>query len=224
MSQLLRVRIWDLPTRLFHLVLALAVVGAVVSAKIGGAAMAWHFRFGYVVFGLLVFRLAWGLLGGRWSRFASFLYSPAVTVRYLLGRSRPEERLDVGHSPLGALSVFALLAVLAVQVGTGLVGDDEIAHVGPLNRFVASATALAATAWHKGFGQWIILSLVALHLAALALYAWRGRNLVAPMVHGDKILPAGTPASDDALAIRLRALVLALASAAAVWAVVRLGG
>jgi hypothetical protein len=65
---------------------------------------------------------------------------------------------------------------------------------------------------------------VALHVAAVALYAWCGRNLVAPMLHGDKTLPAGTPASDDALAMRLRALVLALASAVAVWAVVRLGG
>jgi cytochrome b len=218
------VRVWDLPTRLFHWALALAVVGSVASAKIGGAAMVWHFRLGYLVFGLLVFRLLWGFIGGRWSRFASFLYSPGVTLRYLRGRATPQDRLDVGHSPLGALSVFAVLAVLAVQVATGLVGDDEIASVGPLNRYVANATGLAATAWHKTWGQWAILGLVALHVAAVALYAWRGRNLVAPMLHGDKTLPAGTPASDDALAMRLRALVLALASAVAVWAVVRLGG
>jgi cytochrome b len=218
------VRVWDLPTRLFHWALALAVVGSVASAKIGGAAMVWHFRLGYLVFGLLVFRLLWGFIGGRWSRFASFLYSPGVTLRYLRGRATPQDRLDVGHSPLGALSVFAVLAVLAVQVATGLVGDDEIASVGPLNRYVANATGLAATAWHKTWGQWAILGLVALHVAAVALYAWCGRNLVAPMLHGDKTLPAGTPASDDALAMRLRALVLALASAVAVWAVVRLGG
>lgn len=224
MSELQRVRIWDLPTRVFHALLALAVVAAVVSAKIGGAAMAWHFRFGYLVFALLLFRLLWGFVGGRWSRFASFLHAPAVTLRYLRGRSSPADALDVGHSPLGALSVFAVLAVLAVQVATGLVGDDEIANVGPLNRFVAGATGLAATAWHKGWGQWTVLGLVALHVAAVAVYAWRGRNLVAPMVHGDKILPAGTPGSDDARAMRLRALVLALASAVAVWAVVRLGG
>ena len=224
MSELQRTRVWDLPTRLFHIVLALAVVGSVVSAKIGGAAMAWHFRLGYLVFGLLVFRLLWGFLGGRWSRFASFLYSPAATVRYLRGRAAPGERLEVGHSPLGALSVFAVLAVLAVQVATGLVGDDEIASVGPLNRYVSGATGLAATAWHKQWGQWIILALVALHVAAVALYAWRGRNLVGPMLHGDKALPAGTPASADSLSMRLRALALALASAVTVWAVVRLGG
>lgn len=224
MSELRPVRIWDLPTRLFHGLLALAVIGAVVSAKMGGAAMTWHFRFGYLVFGLLLFRLAWGLVGGRWSRFTSFLYSPGVTWRYLRGRIDAPERLDVGHSPLGALSVFALLGVLALQVGTGLVGDDEIANVGPLNRFVAGATGLAATAWHKSWGQWMILAMVVLHVAAVGLYAWRGRNLVAPMLHGDKPLPADTPHSDDAPAMRLRALVLALASAVAVWAVVRLGG
>lgn len=224
MSELQRVRVWDLPTRLFHVVLALAVIGAVVSAKIGGAAMVWHFRLGYLVFGLLVFRLLWGFLGGRWSRFASFLYSPAVTLRYLRGRATLADRLEVGHSPLGALSVFAVLAVLAVQVATGLVGDDEIANVGPLNRYVSGATGLAATAWHKQWGQWIILALVALHVAAVALYAWRGRNLVGPMLHGDKTLPPDTPASDDAVSTRLRALALALASAVTVWAVVRLGG
>lgn len=224
MSELQRVRVWDLPTRLFHVVLALAVIGAVVSAKIGGAAMVWHFRLGYLVFGLLVFRLLWGFLGGRWSRFASFLFSPAVTLRYLRGRTTPADRLEVGHSPLGALSVFAVLAVLAVQVATGLVGDDEIANVGPLNRYVSGATGLAATAWHKQWGQWIILALVALHVAAVALYAWRGRNLVGPMLHGDKTLSPDTPASDDAVSTRLRALALALASAVTVWAVVRLGG
>ncbi|MEN9418897.1 MAG: hypothetical protein RI988_2517, partial [Pseudomonadota bacterium] len=62
------IRIWDLPTRAFHGLLALAVVGCVVSAKIGGAAMVWHFRLGYLVFGLLLFRVIWGLVGGRWSR------------------------------------------------------------------------------------------------------------------------------------------------------------
>lgn len=224
MSELQRVRIWDLPTRLFHILLALAVACAVVSAKIGGGAMVWHFRFGYLVFGLLIFRLLWGFVGGRWSRFASFLHSPGSTLRYLRGRATPADGLDVGHSPLGALSVFAVLALLAVQVATGLVGDDEIASVGPLNRYVAPAAGLAATAWHKGWGQGIILALVALHVVAVALYAWRGRNLVGPMWHGDKTLPAGTPGSNDATSMRLRALVLALTSAVAVWAVVRLGG
>ncbi len=218
------IRVWDLPTRLFHWLLTLAVIGLVVTAKVGGNAMAWHFRLGYLVLGLMVFRLLWGVVGGRWSRFASFIYRPTTTWRYLRGAGRREEHLDVGHNPLGSFSVFALLLILLVQLGTGLVADDEIANVGPLNRFVDTATGLAATGWHKSFGQWLVISLVLLHVLAVLYYLWRRRiNLLRPMISGDKVLPAGTPASADALPQRLLALVLALVCAAAVTWVVRLG-
>ncbi len=206
-------RVWDLPTRLTHWLLAAAVIGAVVTAKIGGGAMVWHTRLGFLVLGLLSFRILWGLFGGRWSRFASFVYSPATLWRYLRGRARPGEQLDVGHSPLGALSVFALLAVIAVQLGTGLVSDDEIAFIGPLNRLVSIDTGLAATSWHKTWGQWMVLALVALHVLAIVVYLLRRKNLVTPMITGDKALPPGTPASADGL--RQRGLAVALAVAAA---------
>jgi cytochrome b len=213
------VRVWDLPTRLFHVLLAASVIAAVVSAKIGGNAMVWHFRFGLAVLALLVFRFAWGLLGGHWSRFGSFLHGPGALWRYLRRAPRPGERLDVGHSPLGALSVWALLGLLAVQVGTGLVADDEIATVGPLSRFVEIDTALAATSWHKGWGQDLLLAAVALHVLAIIAYRVFGRtDLAGPMVHGDKRLPADTPASADGTPQRLLALALAGAAAAlAVW-------
>jgi cytochrome b len=219
------VRVWDLPTRLFHWGLALTIVGSVLSAKIGGNAMVWHFRFGFVVFTLLTFRLLWGLVGGRWSRFASFIYAPATVLRYLRGQTRAGEHLEVGHNPLGSFSVFALLVLLSVQVGTGLVADDEIANLGPLNRFVSGATALDATAWHKRWGQALILVLVVLHVGAILFYLWRKRiNLVRPMVSGDKPLPAGTPASADGLPQRLLALLLLALCAGIVAWVVRLGG
>jgi cytochrome b len=217
-------RIWDLPTRVFHWALALCIVGSVISGKVGGAALIWHFRLGYVVFGLLVFRLVWGLVGGRWSRFASFIYSPATVVRYLRGQSRPGEHLDVGHNPLGSFSVFALIGILVVQVGTGLIADDEIASTGPLNRFVESATGIAATGWHKGYGQWILLTLVALHIAAIVWYLLgKKTNLVRPMLSGDKTLPAGTPAATDTGASRLLALLLGAFCAALVTWVVSMG-
>jgi cytochrome b len=218
------VRVWDLPTRLFHWTLAAALVGSVVSAKIGGNAMVWHFRFGYVVFALLLFRVLWGLVGGRWSRFVSFLYAPATLLRYLRGQTKPSEWLDVGHNPLGALSVFALLLVLAAQVATGLVADDEIANIGPLNRFVSLDTGVSATGWHSEWGQWLILGLVALHVAAIAFYTWRGHGLIGAMVDGDKTLPADTPTSRDTTASRLMALAWLAACAAAVAWVVNLGG
>lgn len=219
------VRVWDLPTRIFHWTLALTVAGSVISAKIGGNAMVWHFRFGYLVFGLLAFRLLWGIVGGRWSRFASFLYAPTTLLRYLRGRERAGEHLEVGHNPLGSLSVFGLLGLLALQVGTGLVADDEIANLGPLNRFVSSETGLSATSWHKSWGQWIVLTLVLLHIGAILFYLWRkNTNLVRPMLTGDKPLAPSTPASADHGARRLLALVLAGVCAALVTMVVRLGG
>jgi cytochrome b len=212
-TRLVAVRVWDLPTRLFHWVLALAVVALVVTAKIGGAAMVWHFRLGYLVLALVVFRILWGLVGGRWSRFASFVRGPGTVLRYLRGDSRADEHLDVGHNPLGSLSVLALLFFLALQVGTGLVADDEIANVGPLNRFVSSAAASQATHWHKDYGQWILLALVALHVLAILFYLFgKGKNLVRPMISGDKPLPPGTPPAADGAAPRLLALVLAAGS------------
>ncbi|MDQ2779862.1 MAG: cytochrome b/b6 domain-containing protein, partial [Pseudomonadota bacterium] len=195
-AALRRVRVWDLPTRLFHWALALLVTGSLVSGKIGGDAMPWHFRFGYGIFALLLFRLVWGLVGGRWSRFANFLYAPGTVWRYVRGHSRAGEALEVGHNPLGSLSVFALLAVLLVQVATGLVTDDEISLVGPLNRLVPTDVGLSATSWHNTGGQWLVFGLVGLHLAAIAWYRLGKRvELTRPMISGDKPLPADTPAS-----------------------------
>jgi cytochrome b len=213
------VRVWDLPTRLFHWTLAVAIIGSVVSAKIGGNAMVWHMRLGCLVLALLAFRVLWGLVGGRWSRFASFIYAPATVLRYLRGQNKPGENLDVGHNPLGSFSVFGLLGLLAVQVGTGLVADDEIATVGPLNRFVSADIVTQATSWHKQYGQWILLALVALHVAAILFYLLKKKhNLVRPMLVGDKPLPADTPASADGSSQRLLALVLfALCAAGAAW-------
>jgi cytochrome b len=216
-----RVRVWDLPTRLFHWVLALAILGLVVTAKVGGNAIDWHFRLGYLVFTLLAFRLLWGLVGGRWSRFASFVYGPRSVFAHLRGADGPNGRFTVGHSPLGALSVFALLAVLLLQVATGLVADDEIASTGPLNRFVAGATASLATGWHKSWGQWLVIGLALLHIAAVLFYLWVKRaNLIVPMLSGDKALPMDTPASADTARTRaLAAVLLAVCALGVGWLV-----
>ena len=224
MSEPLAVRVWDLPTRLFHWSLAACVVGSIVSAKIGGNAMVWHFRFGYAILTLLAFRLLWGFVGGHWSRFRAFAYAPAASLRYLRGQSLAHEHHHVGHNPLGAWSVFALLAVLVAQVGTGLIADDEIFNSGPLSRYVATATSLAATSWHRGYGQWIIIALVVLHVGAIAFYWLRRRqNLVGAMLHGDKLLTGDVPASIDTATSRVLALALAAACAGGVAWLVSLG-
>ncbi|MDQ2734215.1 MAG: cytochrome b/b6 domain-containing protein [Pseudomonadota bacterium] len=214
------IRVWHLPTRIFHWLLALLVIGSIVSARIGGGARTWHMRSGYFIFTLLAFRL----VGGRWSRFATFIYAPSVSLRYLRGASLPHEHHHVGHNPLGAWSVFALLGVLAVQVATGLVADDEISSNGPLLKYVSSATSSTATHWHKNFGQWIIVALVVLHVGAIAFY-WlkRRQNLVAPMLHGDKLLTADVPATVDTAGARTVALAIAALCAVGVAAIVGLG-
>lgn len=218
------VRIWDLPTRLFHWTLAASIVGLVVSAKLGGNAMVWHFRLGYGVLALLLFRLVWGLVGGHWSRFSAFWIAPARLLRYLRGQAQPQD--TAGHNPLGALSVFALLGAVALQVGTGLFSDDEIAFAGPLTRFVSGDWVGLATGLHKDVGQYLVLGLVALHLVAIALYAGvkKHKGLVRAMVVGDKQLPEPVaPSRDDAASRGLALVVLALCGAVAWW-VAALGG
>lgn len=216
------VRIWDLPTRLFHWLLAASTIALVVTAKVGGNAMVWHFRLGYAVLALLLFRVIWGLIGGHWSRFSAFLYSPARLMRYLRGAGQPGD--GVGHNPLGALSVFALLAVLAAQVSSGLLSDDEIAFAGPLTHLVSNAVVGNATHYHKEVGQYLVLGLVALHVLAIVFYVLvRRQRLVAPMLHGDKELPASTRPSRDDLISRIVALLAAALSAGAAWWVSSLG-
>jgi cytochrome b len=219
------VRVWDLPTRLFHWLLAASVMGSVITAKVGGNATVWHFRLGYAVLALLLFRVIWGVVGGHWSRFASFMPWPGRLLRYLRHQPAEGEHLDVGHNPLGALSVLGMLTLLGVQVATGLVADDEIANTGPLISFVSGSTSSLATTWHKTWGQWLILSGVALHVVAIVFYLRvRKNNLVTPMVLGDKPLPPGVPASADSLRTRVLAAVVLLAAAMGVRWLVGLGG
>ncbi|RYF72253.1 MAG: cytochrome B [Comamonadaceae bacterium] len=196
--------------------MALAVVGLLVTGFNG--IMEWHFRIGYTVLALLLFRLVWGFVGGRWSRFANFIYSPRSVVAYLRGRPHPDHL--IGHNPLGAFSVFAVLLLLALQVASGLVADDEIAAAGPLTRFAPGAMVAWATGWHAGAGKWIVIALVGLHVVAVLFYVLVKRHrLVRPMVTGDKPSHShGVAASRDDAASRGLALVVFAASVGvAVW-------
>ena len=217
------VRVWDLPTRVFHWALALAVVGQLITGSLGGELMPWHFRLGYTVLSLLLFRIIWGVVGGRWSRFRAFVYAPATVWRYLRGQGRPEHA--VGHNPLGAGSVFAMLFFLLAQVGSGLISDDEIAASGPLAKFVSNDTVSQATWYHAEVGKPVLIVLVLLHVAAIVFYAWKKKqNLVTPMLLGDKLLPTRQPSSrDDAVTRTVALLVFSLCAAGVAW-LVSLGG
>jgi len=222
-SQQTKTRVWDLPTRIFHWALAACVFCLLITGFRGGDAMPWHYRFGYCVLTLLMFRLVWGVVGGKWSRFASFVYAPSSIIRYLKGQG--EALHSVGHNPLGAFSVFAMLALLLVQVSTGLISDDEISAAGPLTKFVSNATVSLASSYHVTIGKVLVIVLVITHLAAIVFYLYKKReNLIKPMLHGDKLLPETTPASADTAATRTLALAILLACAAAVYWLVSLGG
>jgi cytochrome b len=217
---LVRVRVWDLPTRVFHWALALCLVGLIVTGNVGGDAMVLHFRLGHAVLALLLFRLAWGFVGGRWSRFRSFIYGPRALINDI--RSRTNSSGRIGHSPAGALSVFAMLAFIAAQVVSGLFSDDEIAFSGPLSHLASNAFVSLATGYHTEIGKLIVLALVLLHLLAIAFYTWRRHRLVSAMVHGDKELTPTTPASRDDALTRLGALLLLLICAGVSYFISRL--
>jgi cytochrome b len=213
------VRVWDLPTRVFHWALVAAVIGLVTTAQLGGAAMEWHFRFGYLVLSLLLFRIIWGFAGGHWSRFSNFMFSPRQVLAYLKGQT---EHTSPGHNPLGALSVFAMLLILMLQVASGLFSDDEIAATGPLAKWATGAQIAKATFYHKEIGKLFILALVVLHIAAILFYLYRRRlNLVRPMLLGDREFSVTAPESRDNTASRIGALVIWLVCLALVVGMVR---
>lgn len=178
--------VWDLPTRLFHWVLAALVVFSVVTGKVGGNAITYHMWSGYAILALVAFRLVWGFVGGRHARFASFVRGPAAVAAYAKGLATGRHIPHLGHNPLGGWSVVAMLAALLLQAGTGLFVDDEIATQGPLNKYVSGATASLLTTIHRVNAK-VILVLVGVHVAAVLFHLVAKReNLVRPMVHGRK--------------------------------------
>jgi cytochrome b len=178
------IQVWDLPLRIFHWLLALAVISAVVSGKIGGGLIDWHGRIGVLILGLLIFRFIWGFAGSSHSRFTHFFPTPAKINAYLKGHWQGH-----GHNPLGALSVIALLTVLAVLVGTGLFANDDIAFQGPLFTLVSKSLSDKLSAIHS-YGFNVLATLVALHIAAIVFYARvKKQNLVGPMITGKKWVP-----------------------------------
>ena len=214
------IRVWDLPIRLFHWLLVLCIAGSLISINLSDAAIEYHAYFGYSILTLLIFRIIWGFVGSRHARFASFFPTRTAIQNYLQGKS---PRI-LGHNPIGALSVFALLFVLSVQVFTGLFVDDEIAFQGPLAKFVPNTVVSLFSEIHEG-NQVLIYTLIAIHIAAILFYKkFKGEDLIKPMISGDKeidpseeakYLPSdlSQPSKDGGLQ---RALALVLLSVIAV--------
>jgi cytochrome b len=205
-----RVRVWDLPTRLFHWSLVALVVFSVATAKVGGLWLDWHMRSGYAILALILFRLLWGVAGSRYARLAHFVRGPRTVVAYLLGRL-PEVR--AGHNPLGAVSVVLMLTVLLVQASSGLFTNDGNFTEGPLAKLVTNATSNRLSTMHR-WGELAVYGLVGLHIGAVLHYRFVKRlDLIRAMVTGDRHGINAEPV-DDGPALWLRAAVMLAVSAA----------
>lgn len=200
------IRVWDLPTRVFHWVLVVTVLVAVISGQVGGNWIDWHARCGLLAAGLVAFRLVWGVVGSSYARFAQFFPTPARVRAYLAGHWQ-----GAGHNPLGACSVLALLGLLTVQIVSGLFANDDIAFTGPLYELVGKELSNRLTGMHHLFAD-LLLILVALHIAAILFYTHvKKQDLVKPMLTGRKHGGGGEPARGGGWGAFLFALLLALA-------------
>jgi len=207
-------KVWDLPTRLFHWLIVLFVIISWITAE--NRLMDWHFYSGLCVFGLLVFRFLWGFWGSSTSRFSDFVRSPLAVIEYV--RSRGPQVPTPGHGPLGGYSVLALLLLLTVQVGTGLISVDiDGIDSGPLSYLVTYDQGRSAAQIHEfSFNE--LIGLIALHLTAIIYYRLRyGRKLTGPMLSGqDPQIPVETPPMKSA-PLRVLALCAAVAIGTAWW-------
>ena len=203
--------VWDLPVRVAHWTLLLAVVGCWATHYAGVEWFAWHRRFGYVVLVLVGFRLVWGFVGTRHARFAAFLRGPRATLAYLRGRSGPV----VGHNPLGALSVIALLVVLLLQASTGLFANDEIMNAGPFYGWISPQLSNRISGVHVASSN-VLLALIGLHVAAVAWQVRaRRRPLVSAMFTGRKAAELVPPIEEIRASRTGRALAIVVALATA---------
>jgi len=178
--------VWDLPTRLFHWLLVALIPFSWWSAK--NDEIDLHIWSGIAILTLLVFRLLWGLFGSSTARFSNFVRGPRTVITYL---NDATSWRSAGHTPLGALSVIALLLLITMQVGLGLFNADEDGfYEGPLAYLLRSDSADTVHELHElNFN--ILLGFVGLHLAAILYYRLRGRKLTKPMITGTGALEPG---------------------------------
>ena len=226
--------VWDLPLRVFHWLLVLCLAGLWVTAKadadymnwlssrVDATWMQWHFRFGYVVIGLLVFRIIWGFVGPRHARFSNFIPGPSRLFAYLSHGLDRNSLPTIGHNPAGAIMVIVLILMVGTQAFSGLFTSDDIVWAGPYNPAVSAAFAEKMGALHH-LNYKLLLWVIGLHIVAILFYAFYKRQMLVPaMIHGYK--PATHVPEHEAISSSqlLKALVIALLAAGAVYALVQM--
>lgn len=215
-------KIWDLPVRLFHWLLVLAILLSFLTGKFGEDiadwflekaiffdAIVWHARIGYFLMSLLLFRIAWGFVGSSSARFQEWPAAPSQLWRYLKQIAAGEKPSYPGHNPLGSYAVFAMLLLLLIQVGTGLFSEDDIMFSAPLASLVSSETSELLHEWHH-LNFDLLLIMIGLHVAAVTVYhLWFKESLVPAMFTGRKPVDK-TPIDNLPSALRWRPWWLAL--------------
>ena len=203
--------VWDLPVRLFHWCLVALVGSAWASAE--GGWMEVHFYVGYAIATLLLFRIAWGLVGPRYARFRNFVTGPRTVAAYVRGWLDGSAREPAGHTPAGGWMIIALLVLLMLQVASGMLNSHDGLDAGPWYWAASADLREIAEDTHETVFN-VLLVAAAAHIVAVLLYFARpGINLVAAMFSGRKrTVEPGIPGSRLPLA-----LLLLAAAAAGVW-------
>jgi cytochrome b len=203
------VRVWDAPTRLFHWGIVVLVATSWVTQHQGWLNL--HFLSGYTILAALLFRLAWGCVGSDTARFVRFLKGPGAALHHLAHLYRREPDSEVGHNAVGGWMVVLMLALLCVQVGTGLCSNDQISTQGPLADWVGPEDSDWLSHIHAVNFR-LIEAAIALHVLAIVIYrVLKGHNLVGPMITGNKTLPHATTPPRHASPLLAATLFLAAA-------------
>jgi cytochrome b len=227
------VRAWDLPTRVFHWSLVLAIISAYISFRysevFGDNTLKWHRYNGYAVLVLLVWRVLWGFIGSSTSRWSAFVRGPWTAAGYAFDLIRGRDRHYLGHNPLGTWMIIAVLGVVAGQATLGLFTvEHNDAYWGPLYKLVSEIRQKQFSHWHvRGF-YYVLLPLLGLHITANVLYGLIKKDpLIRAMVTGTK--PAA-PYEDQAEArivgqpVLLALVCLGVAAAIVAGTIIGLGG
>lgn len=187
------IRVWDLPTRLFHWILVLLVSISWWTGENGY--YEWHEKSGILLLCLIVFRLLWGFWGSHTARFADFLEGPGAVWAHMRHFARGQVRHDVGHNPLAGYAVLVLLGVLLVQAVLGLFTQaDYGVFLAPWAETVSTERSETLTSWHKWFFDWVLIT-IGIHVSAILAYAIFQRvYLLGPMIHGTAKLDTKQPA------------------------------
>jgi cytochrome b len=206
--------VWDLPVRLFHWLLVLLFGAAWLTAEL--RLMDWHFYAGYGIATLLLFRLAWGVVGPRYARFTHFLAGPVRVARHLRAWLRGEAEEPAGHTPPGGWMILALLLLLGAQVASGMVNSHDGLDAGPWYWAASGDVRALGETWHARLFD-LLLVFAGVHIVAVLLYRlWPGIDLIGPMFTGRK---RTTEAPIPGSRLPLAAVLLA-AAAGAVWFIV----